>query len=262
MPPPPPIARDPAPDPEPERQSGPGWLGVELAAQPPPEVGVLVREVMPHSPAETAGLTAGDVLISIDGQVVAGPTDVVRLISERSAGKRVALAFRRGAVDRLVAAVLAARPDQDELMRKTYVGSPAPQFRSLTTVQGSVPGEVAGFKGKVLVVEFWASWCVPCRLSAPKLNAWHERWKAEGLEVLGVTTDPATSATQAAIDFGIRYSVASDQSGQTSRAYRAMSIPMLFVIDRAGVVRDVEVGYSTDGLARAERLVEELVRTP
>ncbi len=241
---------------------GPGWLGVELAAQPPTEAGVMVRDVVPHSPAQAAGLSAGDILISIDGEVVSRPGDVVRLIAQRRAGARVAVAFRRGDADRLAAVVLEARPDLDEQMRKTYVGAPAPSFRSLTTVQGSVPADVSALKGKVVIVEFWASWCVPCRLSAPKLNAWHERWKAEGLEVLGVTTDPATFATQAALEFGIHYSIASDESGQTSRAYRALSIPTLFVIDRSGVVRDVVVGYSSDRLAQTEQLVQELVRTP
>jgi thiol-disulfide isomerase/thioredoxin len=150
----------------------------------------------------------------------------------------------------------------NELMRKTYVGSAAPSLTSLSAVQGSVPASVVALRGKVVVIEFWASWCVPCRLTAPKLNAWHDRWKAQGLEVLGVTTDQVVFASQAAVDFGIHYAVASDESGKTSRAWRALSIPTLFVIDRSGVVRDVVVGYSSDRLAQAEQLVEELVRTP
>ena len=80
--------------------------------------------------------------------------------------------------------------------------------------------------------------------------------------MLGVTTDPPVFAGQAAVEFGIRYPVASDESGKTSRDWRALSIPTLFVIDRSGVVREVVVGYSSDRLAEAERLVEKLVRTP
>ncbi len=245
-----------APD---EEKDGPAWLGVELATVGPDQPGVVIRDVTRDSPAERAGLSAGDVIVSLDGEAVSRPNEVVRAVSLRKPGSRLAVGFRRGTADRLVAAVLGARPDADVMMQKNYVGSQAPAFGTLTVVQGSVPQSVASLRGKVVVVEFWASWCVPCRMTAPKLNRWHERWGAQGLEVVGVTTDPAVFATQAAVEFGIQYSVASDESGQTSRAYRAMSIPTLFVIDRAGVVREVVVGYSPDRLAQAERLVEQLV---
>jgi thiol-disulfide isomerase/thioredoxin len=242
-----------------EKEDGPAWLGVELATVPPDQAGVLIRDVTRDSPAERAGLNAGDVILSLDGEAVNRPNEVVRAVSLRRPGTRLAVGFRRGTADRLAAAILGARPDVDAMMQKNYVGSQAPAFGTLTVVQGSVPEKVASLRGKVVVVEFWASWCVPCRMTAPKLNRWHERWGAQGLEVVGVTTDPAVFATQAAVEFGIQYSVASDESGQTSRAYRAMSIPTLFVIDRTGVVREVVVGYSPDRLAQAERLVEELV---
>lgn len=242
-----------------EDTDGPAWLGVELATVGPDQAGVLVRDVTRDSPAERAGLSAGDVIVSLDGEAVSRPNEVVRAVSLRKPGTRLAVGFRRGTSDRLVAAVLGARPDADAMMQKNYVGSQAPAFGTLTVVQGSIPQSVSSLRGKVVVVEFWASWCVPCRMTAPKLNGWHERWRAQGLEVVGVTTDPAVFATQAAVEFGIQYAVASDESGQTSRAYRAMSIPTLFVIDRTGVVREVVVGYSPDRLAQAERLVEQLV---
>jgi thiol-disulfide isomerase/thioredoxin len=241
-------------------QDGPGWLGVELALRKPNEPGVLIRDVTPDSPASRAGIEAGDVLLSIDGEQVTRPTDVVRLVAIHRAGERVALAFRRGEGDRLVGTVLAARPDMAALMSKTFVGSPAPHFGELTAVQGTIPEDIGGWKGKVVVLEFWASWCVPCRMTAPKLNAWHERFKAEGLEVLGITTDPVVFASQAAVEFGIGYSVASDDSQATSRTFRALSIPTLFVIDREGVVRRVVVGYSSDELARTEELIETLIK--
>lgn len=248
---------------EPSGGSGePGWLGVELAARPQTETGVLVRDVLPGSPAERAGLASGDVIVTVDGKTVGRPSDVVRLVSSRQAGDRLSLAVMRGGADRLFGATLVPRPEMDELLQAQFSGSPAPPFRTLTMVQGSVPDQLAGLRGRVVLLEFWASWCAVCRITVPTLNAWHDRYSARGLTVLGVTTDPSGLASQATLDFGIHYAVASDAEAETSRAYRAHSIPTLYVIDREGIVRDVQVGYSSARLAETEAKLKELLAAP
>lgn len=257
-----PPPEDGAPVESASRGGEPGWLGVELAARPQAEAGVLVRDVLPRSPAERAGLSSGDVIISVDGQNVGRPSDVVRLVSSRQAGERLSLAVMRGGADRLFAATLVPRPEMDELLSAQFSGSPAPPFRTLTMVQGSVPDQLAALRGRVVVLEFWASWCGVCRVTVPTLNAWHDRYSARGLTVLGVTTDPSSVASQAALDFGIHYAVASDAEAETSRVYRAHSIPTLYVIDREGIVRDVQVGYSSARLAETEAKLERLLAAP
>jgi thiol-disulfide isomerase/thioredoxin len=242
--------------------SEPGWLGVELAARAQTEAGVLVRDVLRGSPAERAGLTSGDVILSVDGKSVLRPSDVVRLVSSRNAGEKLSLAVQRGGADRLFGAVLAPRPEMDELLTAQFTGSPAPQFRSLKMVQGSVPDQLSALRGRVVVVEFWASWCAVCRITVPTLNAWHDRYSARGLTVLGVTTDPPGLASQAGLEFGINYAVASDEGAETSRVYRAHSIPTLYLIDREGVVRDIQVGYSSARLAQTEAKLKELLDSP
>ena len=238
---------------------GPGWLGVELAARGPTEAGVLVDGVLPSSPAQVAGLESGDVLLSVDGVTVLRPPDVVRIVSSHRAGERVALVFERQGQTRLVAVGLGARPDADALMTNQFVGNPAPTWRELTAVQGSVPIEVAALRGRVVVLEFWASWCTVCRMTVPLLNAWHDRYGARGLTVLGVTTDPAALATSASIELGINYGVHSDPEASTTRAYRANAIPTLFLIDQNGTVQDVVVGYESDRLAEVEARVQKLL---
>ena len=259
----PPEAPEDTPADEPRSAGGePGWLGVELAARPQTEAGVLVRDVLPGSPAERAGLTSGDVIISVDGRTVGRPSDVVRLVSSRQAGDRLSLAVMRGGADRLFGATLVPRPEMDELLSAQFSGAPAPPFRTLTMVQGSVPDQLASLRGRVVVLEFWASWCGVCRITVPTLNAWHDRYSARGLTVLGVTTDPSALASQAALDFGIHYAVASDAQAETSRVYRAHSIPTLYLIDREGIVRDVQVGYSSARLAETEAKLKELLAAP
>ncbi len=237
----------------------PGWLGVELAAVPPGEPGVLVRDVLRGSPAERAGLQAGDVIVSVAAENVLGPADVVRIVSLHHPGERLPVGLLRAGTERLFAVPLDARPDQNALMRSEFLGAPAPRWQTLATVKGSLPSDLTELRGRVVVIDFWASWCVACRLAIPTLNAWHDRYGARGLTVIGITTDPAESALQASVELGIDYAVASDPDGGTSRAYRAMALPTLFVLDRQGTVRDVSVGYSSDHLAEVEAKLRELM---
>jgi peroxiredoxin len=150
-------------------------------------------------------------------------------------------------------------PNDDEVMRKNYVGARAPDFGALSTVQGSITPSLPALKGRVVVLEFWASWCGVCHVMAPTLNGWHDRYSAQGVTVLGVTNDPVDLATRTAGELGLGYPLASDSSGEMLRAYRAYALPTLFVIDKQGNVRDVLIGYSTPRLREIEALVRRLI---
>lgn len=243
----------------PDDDAGPAWLGVELAKAPPGEAGVVVRDVVRGSPAERAGLEPGDRILRVGSTSVADPPEVVRAVSLRRSGERVGLSLLRSGAERLVPVVLASRPDADELLKAEFLGAPAPAWRPLATVRGSVPGALSDLRGKVVVLDFWASWCMPCRMSVPALNAWHDRYGAQGLVVIGVTMDSPDVALQASLDMGIDYAVASDPDGETTRVFKAFALPTMFVIDREGKVRDAMVGYSSDGLRKTENAVRALV---
>ena len=76
---------------------------------------------------------------------------------------------------------------------------------------------------------------------------------------MGVIPEPVSQALEARKRFGMNYSVASDPTGNTVRAYRAYAVPTLLLLDREGVVRDVVVGFDTTGLRRFEAKMRELV---
>lgn len=250
-------AREPAPAPA-HAVGGPGWLGVELASRDGGQAGVLIRAVLRGSPAERAGLVDGDVVLSIDGENLARPQQLREHVVASQAGTRISLGVLRGAETRLMAVELERAPSDDELMRKNYVGARAPDFASLDAIQGSITS-LPPLRGRVVVLEFWASWCAVCRVMAPTLNGWHDRYSAQGLTVLGVTSDAIDVASRTAGELGIDYPLASDTTGATLRAYRANALPMLFVIDKQGNVRDMLIGFSTPRLREIEALMRKLI---
>jgi peroxiredoxin len=237
----------------------PGWLGVELAKREDGQPGVLVRGVMRGSPAERAGLTDGDVVLNVNGGNVGRPIELRDRIVQARAGARVSLGVLRGAETRLFAVDLEPAPNDDEVMRRNFVGAPAPDFGALDTVQGSLTPSLPALKGRVVVLEFWASWCGVCHVMAPTLNGWHDRYSAQGVTVLGVTNDPVELAGRTAGELGMGYALASDATGQMVRTYRAYALPTLFVIDKHGNVRDVLIGYSSPRLREIETLVRKLI---
>jgi peroxiredoxin len=249
-----------SPDPDDAPPSvGRGWLGVELEPAAPDEGGVRIAHVVPKSPADRAGLVAGDLIQRLDSETVGAPSDVVGLVGRKRAGARVGVAFKRQHADRLAMVTLGAYPEQDEIYRMTFVDQPAPQLDGLKTAQGSFAPSIAAQRGQVLVVEFWAPWCVACRALIPHMNQWHAQYGARGLHVVGITGDPLTRAAAAAKQLGMEYPVASDESGKTIIAYQARAIPAVFVIDRTGTVRDVMVGYDAVRLPKLDALVERLL---
>jgi peroxiredoxin len=250
-------APDELPGALPEQQA-PGWLGVELEKRDGAP-GVVIRSVMRGSPAERAGIEAGDIVLSIDGVAVSRPHELRESVFRARAGARVSLGVLRGEATRLFAVDLEALPSDDAILHKSYVGARAPDFGALDSVQGSVTPTLVGLTGRVVVLEFWASWCNVCPLLAPTLNGWNDRYSAQGVTVLGVTPDPVPLASRTASEVGMSYALASDQSGNMLRAYRAFALPTLFVIDKRGNVRDVLVGYSTPRLREIEALLRKLI---
>lgn len=247
----------PAPRPRPASERG--WLGVELAKRGTDEPGVLVRDVLRGSPAANSGVLAGDVIFSVDGENVALPEDVSRLVAVRGAGQRLHLGLLRGQATRLLAIALERFPDSSELLRRQYVGLRAPEFDSLETAQGSLEPRLAALDGKVVVLEFWASWCGPCHLLSPVLESWHQRFSGQGVVVLGVAAEPLPVVARSGFEMGIGYPLFADTSGATTKAYRAMALPTVFVLDKSGRVRDLMVGYSSPALTRLEGLVKRLL---
>jgi thiol-disulfide isomerase/thioredoxin len=131
------------------------------------------------------------------------------------------------------------------------VGQPAPSF--------DVPGasanvRLADMKGKVVYVDFWASWCAPCKQSFPWMNEMQAKYGPRGLQIVGVTVDrKREDAEKFLASTPAKFTVAFDTTGKVAEAYRPKGMPTSYLIGADGVVRAVHVGFREPDKAALER---------
>ena len=139
------------------------------------------------------------------------------------------------------------------------VGDVAPAV-SLTDWQGQ-PRQLAEWRGSVVVLDFWASWCPVCRQALPALDALARRY-AGSLRVLAVNVDHGGAGAEHFLAEALptpAMTLLRDSEGTTMARFGAQGMPALYLIDREGTVRLVETGYEADAMTAIEaRVVEQL----
>ncbi|MFL5921632.1 MAG: TlpA family protein disulfide reductase [Gaiellaceae bacterium] len=140
---------------------------------------------------------------------------------------------------------------------EAHIGHPAPDF-ALRRIDRPGTLQLASLRGKVVVLNFWASWCYPCKQEAPALAAAAKRWEKD-VVVLGVdVNDAAGSARKFAAKYGLDYPLVHDNHNITSPRYGLTGLPETFFIDRSGklvvhVAGEVNHTDIADGVRRALR---------
>lgn len=133
-------------------------------------------------------------------------------------------------------------------------GSPVPAL-ALPLLSGAGRGSLADYRGKVVVMNFWASWCEPCRDESPLLQRWHARISPSGGTVLGVNVlDVSSDATAFAAKYGLRYPQLRDSDGETLKDFEVAGQPWTFVIGRDGRIAAVRRGPVDEAFMRTEVL--------
>lgn len=136
------------------------------------------------------------------------------------------------------------------------VSSNAPDF-TLRSV-GGANLRLQEQRGQVVMVNFWATWCGPCRQEMPHLNRLYDKYRSSGFALLGVNIDDdPRAAADLAAKLGLRFPVLLDTDKKVSRVYDMSAMPATLLIDRDGRVRHIHRGYR-DGV---ERTYEEQVRS-
>ncbi|MGB5512112.1 MAG: TlpA disulfide reductase family protein [Woeseiaceae bacterium] len=106
--------------------------------------------------------------------------------------------------------------------------------------------DLADYEGRVVVIDFWASWCVPCRRSFPWLNAMQSKYADDGLVIIGVNVDrERADADQFLASFPAAFSIIYDSEADLAKRFGVQAMPSSFVIGRDGVVRERHLGFKT-----------------
>jgi cytochrome c biogenesis protein CcmG/thiol:disulfide interchange protein DsbE len=136
-------------------------------------------------------------------------------------------------------------------------GQPAPPF-TLTTFDGQEVA-LADLRGQVVVVNFWASWCLPCEDEAPALEGAWRRYRDQGLVLIGVDyVDTEPEALAFIQRFGITYPNGPDLGTRISQAYRVSGVPETYIVDKTGVLAHVEIGPLAE--AKLQAVLEPLLQ--
>ncbi|HXX67919.1 MAG TPA: TlpA disulfide reductase family protein [Polyangiaceae bacterium] len=142
------------------------------------------------------------------------------------------------------------------------IGDRAPDF-DVTPVTGSrAPISLRALRGTVVVVDFWGTYCGPCKQSFPKLEGLRARYAERGLRVLGISEDEADDKAKIpsfAATYGAKFAIAWDEDKSIARMYKPETMPSTFVIDRKGIVRYEHVGYHDGDERELEKEVKDLL---
>ena len=139
------------------------------------------------------------------------------------------------------------------------INTPAPAFR-LLDLEGRAHS-LDHYKGKVVFLNFWATWCGPCKVEMPAMEALYQSFRSRGLEILAVSVDQQGAAVTRPFKeaMGLSFPILHDSTYQVGLTYGARTLPMTYVIDRRGIIRQRVFGARDWNSPKARELMSELL---
>lgn len=221
-----------------EGSERPPWLGVGIENG---SRGVRITEVIDATPGDRAGMAVGDEIVRLDGRPLATTDELLVRLQGKKSGDELLLEVARGARRLRVRATLAPRLEEQEILERRLLDKPAPPF-DLPVASGSGTGELERLAGKVVVIEFVATWCGPCKSTYGALAELERRRRGDGLVVLGIGDESEAALRALAQQEKLPFALLRDVGATARAAYRVFDLPTIVVIDRGGVVRYAGIG--------------------
>jgi thiol-disulfide isomerase/thioredoxin len=141
-------------------------------------------------------------------------------------------------------------------------GQPAPSFAA-HSLEGESTLSLGAYKGKVVYLDFWASWCGPCQTAMPLIESLRGEFPADQFQVLAVNVDQDPAKAKAFLARRkVGYPSVSDPEGRLPATYGLKTMPTSYLIDRNGVVRSVHAGFRASDLPALRAEIRALLGTP
>jgi cytochrome c biogenesis protein CcmG, thiol:disulfide interchange protein DsbE len=153
---------------------------------------------------------------------------------------------------------------KDELVG-VDVGAPAPEFAGGTIDGSKRVKRLADYKGQVVLLNVWATWCEPCRKEMPSIQALHDAYGAKGLRVVAVSIDDPgkePEIKQFLGEYKLTFEVLHDSVQAVQGAYQTTGVPETFVIGRDGTIRKKVIAAADWNSAANRALIEQLLKDP
>jgi cytochrome c biogenesis protein CcmG/thiol:disulfide interchange protein DsbE len=137
------------------------------------------------------------------------------------------------------------------------VGEPPPEI-NLPDLNNGKKISLAALRGKVVLVDFWASWCAPCKEEMPVLESLHKRFKDSGLVIIGVSVDnEAANAKKFLSSVKVSFPIVHDAGHAVADKFKPPRMPTSYVIDKAGKIRFIHAGFRKED---AKKLEDEIIK--
>lgn len=143
---------------------------------------------------------------------------------------------------------------------RPQIGTAAPEFRLMDLTGKTVA--LSDFRGKVVLLNFWATWCFPCRVEMPSMQDAYRRFRSQGLEVLAVSVDEQGARVTRPFqeDKGLTFPILHDTDYRVGLMYGARSLPMTYLIDRQGIIRQRVFGSKEWDTMEARTMLQDLLQ--
>ncbi|MFI3135991.1 MAG: TlpA disulfide reductase family protein [Methylococcaceae bacterium] len=131
----------------------------------------------------------------------------------------------------------------------------------LTSLDNAQQHDLLSKRGKVIYVDFWASWCPPCIKSFPFLNTLEHDFKSRGLQVIAINMDEdLDEANEFLMKKPANFTIVTDTSKQCAQDFGVMAMPSSYLIDRKGVIRHTQLGFKADTASELHVLIDKLLK--
>lgn len=222
------------------------WLGISFNKKTYNDhIELHVKGVHPESGAFTL-IDNGDVITHLNNQQIKTNSDITNAVKGKKTGDKVKVTFSREGKSKTIDVALTERPENISSLMGSAIGSKAIEFGNNFYANA----EKRNVKPKVTLLDFWATWCGPCRQAMPILHSLYNELAGQGLEVIGVSSEGNDVLAKFQQQFPGPYPMYRDAKQEMWSRYKISSVPTLMLLDENGYILKVWHGIRSEKALR------------